>query len=70
VILITVSVDPVMVARRTVVQARIARIVIGFTLVGRVLVPTMLAKDIHCLVDGVGVLFLAKGALGLHGGQK
>jgi len=67
VILITVSVVPVIVARGRVVRVGIARIAIWFVLVGRVLIPTVLAKDIHSLVDSVGVLFLAQGTLGLQG---
>jgi len=60
-----VPVVPVVVAQGMVVQIGIARIVIGFALVGRVLIPTVLAKDIHGLVDGIGLLFLAQGTLGL-----
>jgi len=58
-ILISVAVVPVIVARGTVVRIGIARIAIGFALVGRDLIPTVLAKDIHGLVDSIGVLFLA-----------
>jgi len=56
---------PVIVSQRTVVRVGIARIAIGFELVGRVLIPTVLAKDVHSLVDSIGVLFLAQGTLGL-----
>jgi len=59
VILISVSVVPVIVARGTVVVVGSAGIAIRFALVGRVLIPTVLAKDIHGLVDSIGVLFLA-----------
>jgi len=31
----------------------------------RVLIPTVLAEDIHSLVDSIRVLFLAQGMLGL-----
>jgi len=62
-ILISVSVVPVIVVG-------IARIAIRFELVGRVLVPTVLAKDIHGLVDSIGVLFLAQGTLGLECSQQ
>jgi len=65
VILITVAVVPVIVAQGTVVRVGIARIAIGFALVGRVLIPTVLAEDIHSLVDSIGVMFLAQGVLGL-----
>ena len=70
VILITVPVVPVIVARGTVVRVGSSEIAIGFALVGRVLIPTVLAKDIHGLVDSIGVLFLAQGMLGLQGSQK
>jgi len=60
-----VPVVPVVVAQGMVVQIGIARIVIGFALVGRVLIPTVLAKDIHGCVDSIGVLFIAQGILGL-----
>jgi len=59
VILIPVSVVLVIVARGTVVVVGIVRIAIRFALVGRVLIPMVLAKDIHGLVDSIGVLFLA-----------
>jgi len=36
----------------------------------RVLIPTVLAEDIHGLVDSIGVLFLAQGILGLQGSQE
>jgi len=62
---IAVLVVPVNVAQGTVVRVRIARITIGFALVGRVLIPTVLAKDIHGCVDSIGVLFIAQGILGL-----
>ena len=65
VILIAVTVVPVIVARGTVVGVGIARIAIWFALVGRVLIPVVLAKDIHGLVDSIGVLLLAQGILGL-----
>jgi len=58
-ILIPVLVVPVVVAQGTVVVVGIARIAIRFVLVGRVLIPTVLAKDIYGLVDSIGVLFLA-----------
>jgi len=58
-ILISVLVVPVILARGTVVVVGIARVAIRFALVGRVLIPTMLAKDIHGLVDSIRVLFLA-----------
>jgi len=64
-ILISVSVVLVVVARGTVVGVGIARVAIRFALVGRVLIPTVLAKDIHSLVDSIGVLFLAQEMLGL-----
>ena len=64
-ILIAVLVVPVVVARGTVVGVGIARIATRFARVGRVLIPTVLAKDIHDLVDSIGVLFLAQGILGL-----
>jgi len=70
VILVLVSVVPVIVARGTVVGVGIARIAIWFALVGRVLIPTVLAEDVHGLVDGVGVLFLAQGTLGLQASQE
>jgi len=70
VILITVAVDLVVVARGTVVRVGIARIAIRFALVGRILIPMVLAKDIHGLVDGVWVLFLAVGVLGRQSSQK
>jgi len=66
-ILITVAVVLVIIAGGTVVQTGIARIAIGFALVGRVLIPTVLAKDIHGLVDSIGVLFLVQGILGWQG---
>jgi len=66
VVLISVSVVPVVVAQGTVVGVGIARIVIRFVLVGRVLIPAVLAKDIHGLVDSIGVLLLAQGMLGLQ----
>jgi len=56
---------PAVVARGMVVRIGIVRIIIGFALVGRVLIPMVLAKYIHGLVDGIGVLFLAQGMLGL-----
>jgi len=58
-ILITVPVVPAVIAQGTVVGIGIVRIVIGFALVGRVLIPTVLAKDIRGLVDGIWVLYLA-----------
>ena len=64
-ILITVPVVPVVIARGMVVRIGIVRIIIGFALVGRVLIPTVLAKEIHGLVGGIWVLFLAQGTLGL-----
>jgi len=64
-VLISVAVVPVIVARGTVVGVGIARIAIWFVLVGRVLIPVVLAKDIHGLVDSIGVLLLAQGILGL-----
>jgi len=69
-VLIAVPVVLVVVARGTVVGIGIARVAIRFALVGRVLVPTVLAKDIHGLVDSIRVLFLAQGSLGLQGSQK
>jgi len=69
-ILITVTVVPIIVAQGTFVRIGMARITIGFALIGGVLIPGVLAKDIHGLVDGIWVLFLAKGALGLQGSQK
>jgi len=70
VILIMVAVVLVIVARGMVVGVGIARIAIRFALVGRVLIPTVLAEDIHGLVDSIGVLFLAQGILGLQGSQE
>jgi len=67
VILITVPVVPVIIAQGTAVQVGIARIAIWFVLVGRVLIPTVLAEYIHGLVDSIWVLLLAQGALGLQG---
>jgi len=69
-ILISVLVVPVIVARGTVVGVGIARIAIRFALVGKVLIPTVLAEDIHSLVDSIGVLLLAQGILGLQGSQE
>jgi len=65
VVLVSVSVVPVIVARGAVVGVGIAGTAVWFALVGRVLIPTVLAKCIHGLVDGIGVLFLSQGMLGL-----
>ena len=65
VILITVSVVPVIVARGTIVGVGIARIAIRFALVGRILIPAVLTKDIHGLVDSIRILLLAQRTLGL-----
>jgi len=70
VILISVLVVLVIVARGTVVGVGIARIAIWFALVGRVLIPTVLVEDIHGLVDSIGVLLLAQGTLGLQDSQE
>ena len=59
VILIAVTVIPVIVAGGTVIVIGIARVAIRFALVRRALIPAVLAKDIHGLVDSIGVLFLA-----------
>ena len=68
--LILVSVVPVIVAQGTVVGVGIAGIAIRVVLFRRVLIPTVLAKDIHGLVDSIGVLFLAQGTLGPQGSQE
>jgi len=66
-----VSVVPVVIARGTVVVVvGIARVAIRFALVKRVLIPAVLAQDIHGLVDSIGVLLLAQGTLGLQCGQQ
>jgi len=65
VVLVSVTVVPVIVTRGLIIGVGIARIASRFALVGRVLVPTVLAKDIHGLVDSIGVLLLAQGMLGL-----
>ena len=61
---------PVVVAQGKAVRVGIAKIAIGFALVGRVLIPKVLAKDIHGLLDGICAMFVAEGALGLQGSQK
>jgi len=58
-ILVAVSVGLVIVAGGTVVVAGVAGVAIRVALAGRVLIPTVLAKDIHSLVDSIRVLFLA-----------
>jgi len=65
VILITGSVVPVIVTRGSIVGVGIARIAIRFALVRRILIPAVLTKDIHGLVDCIRVLLLAQGILGL-----
>ena len=65
VILITVSVVPVIVARGTIVGVGIARIAIRFALVRRILIPAVLTKDVHGLVDCIRMLLLAQRMLGL-----
>ena len=39
-------------------------------MVGKVLIPAVLAEDIHSLVDSIGALLLAQGMLGLQGSQQ
>jgi len=65
IILIAVTVVPVIVAQGTIVGVGIARIAIRFALVRRILIPAVLTKNVHGLVDSIRVLLLAQGTLGL-----
>jgi len=68
--LIAVSVVPGIGDRGTVVRIGIAIVAIRFTLLGRVLIPRVLAQDIYSLVNRVGVVCLAKRVLLLKSFQK